>query len=71
MEESFKYNLALKNQLLIQKMTQKSLAERAAINCTSLSRIITGRMNPTEDETRRISEVLGVPVEELFGNQKV
>ncbi len=47
-------------------MTQENLAERADIDRVALANIETGRRRPTVTTIYKITEALGIKVEELF-----
>jgi transcriptional regulator with XRE-family HTH domain len=49
-------------------MTQEDLAERCGLFRTYMSRIETGKANPTLSMICALATSLGVPVVELFGN---
>jgi|TARA_Y100000310_G_scaffold193888_1_gene193837 transcriptional regulator with XRE-family HTH domain len=42
------------------------IALRTNINETRLSRLSTGLFSPTENEKQKLSEILGIPSDELF-----
>ena len=46
--------------------TQKWLSEETGIHYVTLSEIIRGRTNPTDEEKRRIAHALRLPVDRLF-----
>lgn len=45
---------------------QADLAQAIGLSENTLSKIVVGRRQPSEDQARRIAEALQVPVEELF-----
>lgn len=51
----------LKALLVERKMKQWELAKKLDIHETNLSKIMTGRLDPSRDLVRRISRVLRVP----------
>ena len=50
--------------------TQWRAAEAAGLHETTLSRIITGRRNPTPQERRALSRVLELPQERIFNQDE-
>ena len=61
-------NLNLKVAILASGEAQWEIARRAAIAETKLSKVIRGRVELSEDERRRLSDVLGIPAADLFGS---
>ena len=59
-------NLKLKMAMFQTGRKQYWIAHNARIEPTRLSKIITGRTDPTRDEMIRIAKLLGRPVEKLF-----
>ena len=59
-------NIALKAAILQTGIKQGFLATVAGIDPTRLSKIIHGHVQPAEIERTRISEVLNIPLNELF-----
>ena len=51
---------------LLRGMSQGDLADRAAIARPWLSRIETGRVNPTPEEQKAIAKALRIPVDSLL-----
>ena len=47
-------------------LKQVWIAEKTGIHSTEISRIVSGRINPTEKEMAVIAEVLNVSVSEIF-----
>lgn len=56
----------LKMQLLGRAEPQYAVAAQVGMSETRLSRIVQGRVEPTPEERKRLSEALGVPEAELF-----
>ena len=59
-------NITLKVALLRHGTPQYELARQLRITETRMSRIACGRLAPTPEEAAKLSEILGVPVDELF-----
>jgi len=64
-------NLALKHALIDRQVPDYKTAQAVGINYTRLSKFIYGLANPREDEKRRLSEILGKPIDELFPPTKL
>ena len=47
---------------------QQRLAEKLGISHSVLSGIVTGRLNPTDDERRNIAEAMRMAQKDLFGD---
>lgn len=60
-------NLALKTAILASGKKQKRVAVEAHIDETTLSHIVRGRREPSDDERKRLARVLGRTVDQLFG----
>ncbi len=58
--------IALKTALLRHGIRQYDAARFLGITDTRLSRIICGRLEATDDEKRRLAQLLQIPSEELF-----
>lgn len=58
----------LKMELLGRREPQYALAARAGMSETRLSRIVQGRLQPTQAERERLADALGVAEAELFPN---
>lgn len=71
-QELASYNVALKNALLEARdakgrpLTQRIAAKRARIEETRFSRIMRGRVEPTDKERKRVASVLHRPESALF-----
>ena len=61
-------NTKLKAAIYAESLNQKLLAEMAGISELDLSRIVTGRRQPTLDEQKLICRLLGSSTENLFGS---
>lgn len=61
-----KLNVRFKTLLWTRDMKQYELANKIKIPESYVSKIINGRMVPTEDQMNKIAEALGVGVNELF-----
>lgn len=48
-------------------LRQGEIADRAGLTDTELSRIVTGRRRPTDDQRKAIAKALGIAVADLFG----
>ena len=59
----------LKNARINHKHTQKSIAEKINISLRQYQSIENGTRNPSIDVALRLSEILGVTVNELFPKQ--
>jgi transcriptional regulator with XRE-family HTH domain len=59
-------NVRLKALLFERGLTGSELAERVSIPRSYLSLAMTGRLNLSADEKRKIAMVLNVPIEEVF-----
>lgn len=59
-------NLPIKQELWLLKKTQRWLSKKSKIDEATLSKIIKGRIVPTEDEKARISKVLKKKEDYLF-----
>lgn len=53
------------------KITQQDLADLIGMERTSLSQIETGAYNPSADTMKKISDVLGRPLGDIFFNPDV
>ena len=51
-------------------MSQGELARRLGLDKSHVSKIVRGLVRPTIERAVAFSEVLGVPVEELFGRDE-
>ena len=60
-------NLRLKTRIIEKGIRQYDVAQQVRMTETRLSRVITGRIDPTPEEEIKIADALGVPREELFG----
>lgn len=60
--------LALKMALMRRGVRQYDAARVLGITDTRMSRIICGRLEPTDDEKKRLAQLLQTPVEELFAD---
>ena len=49
---------------------QREIARAAGISEADLSRIVRGRMNPTEDEQKAIAKALRQPIDRLFSEEE-
>lgn len=56
----------LRDAIFRSRRTQNQIAEMAGIHPAELSRIITGRTNPTEAEEKAIAKALRQSVDALF-----
>ncbi|GAB6193138.1 helix-turn-helix transcriptional regulator [Desulfocastanea catecholica] len=61
-----KKNIKINIEMAKANMTQGRLASLAGIPRPTLNQIISGRINPTEEEKRMIAEALNNSVEEIF-----
>ncbi len=60
--------LALKMALMRRGVHQYDAARLLGITDTRMSRIICGRLEATDDEKKRLSQLLQTPIEELFAD---
>lgn len=60
--------LALKMALMRRGVRQYDAARLLGITDTRMSRIICGRLAATDDEKKRLAQLLETPVEELFAD---
>jgi len=63
-------NLALKMALISSKLPAYRVAADCGISESRLSRIATGRLEPTPEELERLARVLGVPASQLMGKTR-
>lgn len=59
-------NLALKLAIIASGHRQYVIAGKAGIQETLLSKFITGRAEPTDEQKKALARVLRKPIEELF-----
>lgn len=59
-------NERLRTARLIARLTQHQLAQKAGLREWNISRIETGRAEPTDEERKRIAAILGKKTYELF-----
>lgn len=59
----------LRDAIFRSRRTQKDIAEAVGITPAEMSKIVHGRVNPTEAEEKAIAKVLRQPVGELFGQE--
>jgi len=50
------------------RITQYEAAHRIGVSDTRLSRIVRGRIEATTEEKRKLSQLLGLPIEFLFSD---
>jgi plasmid maintenance system antidote protein VapI len=62
--------LALKMALMRRGGRQYDAARLLGITDTRMSRIICGRLEATDEEKKRLAQLLQTPVEELFADAK-
>lgn len=60
--------LALKTALMRRGIRQYDAARLLGITDTRMSRIICGRLEATDDEKKRLAQLLQTPIEELFAD---
>lgn len=61
-----KYNHRLHEAIKDANLKQFNLAEKAGIEEGTLSKIITGRLNPTEEEKQKIAKAVGSSYKKLW-----
>jgi transcriptional regulator with XRE-family HTH domain len=59
----------LKTALTLERLSQRSFAQRVGIREETLSRVIHGRYRPSYDMKKKIAGDLGRPVQELFAEE--
>jgi|YelNatPaOPRAMG01_1025707.scaffolds.fasta_scaffold614191_1 transcriptional regulator with XRE-family HTH domain len=68
-QEANKMNRMLKLKILERFKYQADFAQLVKLREERLSRIVNGRVVPTDRERQRIAEALGIPESELFPPQ--
>lgn len=59
-------NVALQSAIFASGKYQRIIAKRAKVDVAKLSHAMYGRRELNADEQKRVAQVLGVPVDELF-----
>lgn len=59
-------NKKIKHALIDLEMTQAELSEEAKISQAEISKIISGRINPTDAEKKKIAKALNTTVKKIF-----
>ena len=59
-------NLSLKSQIVLRYGNQRKFAQALDVCESTVSQVVTGRINLSPGENRRWAELLGIPVGELF-----
>ena len=60
------FNFNLHRAIISAGMTQAAIADKADISRPVLSQIVNGRLNPTEEESTKLCEILGKTKQHLF-----
>ena len=63
------WRIKLINLLKVKNMTQKDLAELSGVNESTLSRALTGEVNPNIRTIRNITKALNITTDWLFGDE--